>query len=69
MKKKIKISFFKLLPQKFDMNGSYFCRPRYDKQNETNPRSVGQKLRSELGVEKSTHFGGFFGVGGKGGGI
>jgi len=51
------------------MNGSYFFRPRYDKQNETNPRSVGQKLRSELGVEKSTHFGGFLGVGGKGGGF
>ena len=51
------------------MNGSYFCRPRYDKQNKTNPRSLGQKLREELGVEKSTDFGGFLRVGGKGGGF
>ena len=51
------------------MNGSYFCRQRYDKQNKTNPRSLGQKLRAELGVEKSTRFGGFWGVGGKGGGV
>ena len=59
--KKIEISFLIFLPQKFDMNGSYYCRPRYDKQNKTNPRSLGQKLREEIAFAQGTHFGAFLG--------
>ena len=61
MKKKIEISFLIFLPQKFDMNGSYYCRPRYDKQNKTNPRSLGQKLREEIALAQGTQIGAFLG--------
>ena len=61
--------FFYFLENKFQINRSYFCREINSEQNKPNPMSLRPKLSEELGVEKSTDFGGFLGVGGKGGGF
>ena len=36
---------------KFDMNGSYFCRVLNSEQNKTNLMSLDPRLREELGIE------------------
>ena len=59
------ILFFIFLENKFQINRSYFCREINSEQNKPNPMTLRPKLREELGVEKSTDFGGFLGVGGK----
>ena len=61
------ILFFIFLENKFQINRSYFCREINSEQNKPNPMTLRPKLREELGVEKSTDFGVFLGVGGEGG--
>ena len=52
----------------FYINGSHYCRVLNFEQNKPNSMSLDQKLREELGMGGSSIFGGFLGVGARGGG-